>query len=55
MCNSLFGGNTCTWVLILVIIFLLSQSDSGCGYSNGCGCARDNDCGCTGYTTHTCC
>ena len=34
--NCLFGGNTCTWVLILVIVFLLSQNDCGC--DNGCGC-----------------
>ena len=48
--SCLFGGNSCTWVLILVIVFLLSQ---GCGGEchNGCGCDADyrntgNGCGC---------
>lgn len=53
--NCLFGGNTCTWVLILVIVFLLSQNDCGCGNgctaNNGCdhGCVSNanNGCGCT--------
>lgn len=49
MCN-LFGGSSCTWVLILVIVFLLSQNccedendcDRDCDRSSrsieGCGC-----------------
>lgn len=51
--SCLFGGNSCTWVLILVIVFLLTQ---GCGCNdyenrgNGCGCndydSRNNGCGC---------
>ena len=50
--NCLFGGNSCTWVLILVIIFLLSQNGSFC-------CGNDyntanNGCGCTGYTGNNC-
>ncbi|MBE6760168.1 MAG: hypothetical protein E7554_08820 [Ruminococcaceae bacterium] len=57
--SCLFGGNSCTWVLILVIVFLLSQGcDLGCGndsgnYGNRCGCGCGNDydnhnhsCGC---------
>ncbi len=44
--NCLFGGNSCTWVLILVIVFLLSQNCEG-GYGTGvsrCTCGRENDC-----------
>lgn len=46
MCN-LFGGSSCTWVLILVIVFLLSQ-DCCEDETPSCGCARerDRDCGC---------
>lgn len=56
--NCLFGGNTCTWVLILVIVFLLSQNDCGCG--NNCGSIRGNGCdygcdhGCTANTNNGC-
>lgn len=60
MCNGLFGGNSCTWVLILVIVFILSQNNfCGCGEGNygrerSCGCddgcddsyARNRSCGC---------
>ena len=57
--NGLFGCNSCSWVLILVIIFLLCQNgecgnNCGCGNNgsiggsnSGCGC--DNDCGCGDY------
>lgn len=49
--NCLFGGNSCTWVLILVIIFLLSQNGSFCcdngEYNNGCAATYNgNGCGC---------
>ncbi len=52
-CNNkgLFGGNSCTWVLILVIIFLLvKQNDCGRDYDD-CGCnntttSYNNGCGC---------
>lgn len=52
--SCLFGGNSCTWVLILVIVFLLSQNcGNDCGNGCDCGCARSNDynscnngCGC---------
>ncbi len=39
------GGNNCTWIIILIIIFLVCGNQ---GYSNGCGndCGRGNDCGC---------
>ena len=52
--NGIFGCNSCTWVLILVIIFLLSQNGGSC---NECGCGNcglrsdnarscGNNCGC---------
>ena len=46
MCNSCFGGSNCTWIILLILIFL-AFSNCGCGNNNGCGCgnARDNDCG----------
>ncbi len=48
----LFGGNSCgnscTWVLILVIVFLLSQNcGNDCDYENrGNGCGNYNGCNC---------
>ena len=40
--NCLFGGNSCTWVLILVIVCLLCNScDDDCASTasyTGCGC-----------------
>ncbi|MBQ4312706.1 MAG: hypothetical protein IJC18_00725 [Clostridia bacterium] len=46
--NCLFGGNSCTWVLILVIVFLISQNCCGEGYDyDDCGrSSRCNNCGC---------
>ena len=48
--NGIFGCNSCTWVLILVIIFLLSQNGGSCG-CNECGC---NGCGLRGDNTRSC-
>lgn len=48
MCNTLFGGNSCTWVLILVVL-LLCCNCGGSTYSNdgcGCGSSRNDDCCC---------
>ena len=43
MCNNCFGGNSCTWIRILVLILVCC---GGCGFggcgNNGC----DNNCGC---------
>ncbi len=49
-CNrSLFGGNTCTWVLILVLVFLLVKQNDGCGCENNC-----NNCNnCANETAYT--
>ncbi|BCI59460.1 hypothetical protein [Solibaculum mannosilyticum] len=45
MCGSNFlGGNSCSWVLILIIVLLLINNGDDCGCrSNRSGC---NDCGC---------
>ncbi len=49
--NCLFGGNSCTWVLVLVIVFLLSQNGGSCGCAgtanNGCGCNGGCNGGCS--------
>lgn len=47
MCNGLFGGSSCTWVLILVIVFLLAQN---CGNDD-----NDCDCDCGGSVRRTSC
>lgn len=36
--NNGWGGNSCLWIIILIILFC------GCG-NNGCGCGNNN-CGC---------
>lgn len=36
--NNGWGGNSCLWIIILIILFC------GCG-NNGCGCGSNN-CGC---------
>lgn len=49
-CGGVFGGDSCTWIIILLLLF----SCGGCGNgllsnSNGCGCGCGNDsngCGC---------
>ena len=45
LCN-LFDNNSCTWLIILVLIILFSNNGNGCGYSNGCGSSYSNGCGC---------
>lgn len=44
MCNNnCFGGNSCSWIIILLVIWLVCCN--GCG----CGCGNDNcnnNCGC---------
>lgn len=39
MCNA-FGNNSCTWIILLVIILIACNGggDCGCGCNNGCGC-----------------
>ena len=46
MCNqnSCFGGNSCCWIIIAIILLFLFCGN-GCGCGNDCGC--NNNCGCT--------
>lgn len=44
-----FGGNSCCWIIILILLFafcgnngISANNDCGCG---GCGCGN-NGCGC---------
>ena len=47
MCNqnSCFGGSSCCWIIIAIILLFLFCGN-GCG--NGCGCGNNanNGCGC---------
>ncbi len=52
-CNNLFGGNCCTWLVVILILWLFFNDGalfSGCGcgrdYNNGCGRDYNNGCGC---------
>ncbi|MBQ7115830.1 MAG: hypothetical protein IJN94_05390 [Clostridia bacterium] len=40
------NGNSCTWIIILIILVLFCGNGNGCG--NGCGndCGCNNNCGC---------
>ena len=58
MCNNnCFGGNSCLWIIILLILFcgcgnmggIGIANNGGCG--NGCGNSCGNGCGCN----HDCC
>ena len=40
MCNNCYGGNSCLWI-ILILIILFGWGGNGC--NNGCG---NSNCGC---------
>ncbi len=46
--NGLFGGNCCSWIIILLVLMCFCGGDNGCTNSNyGCGnCGCQNNCGC---------
>ena len=48
MCNNGFCGNSCWWIIILILLFCGCGNNGLCGSSfsnnNNCGC--DNNCGC---------
>ena len=44
-CNNSWGGNSCLWIILLIIIlFGCGGNSCGCGCNNNCGC--NNGCGC---------
>lgn len=42
--NSCFGGNSCCWIIIAIILLFLFCGN-GCGCNNGCG-GNNGGCGC---------
>lgn len=50
--NGLFGGgNCCSWIIILLVLFCFCGGDNGAYMpnNNGCGCGNcgcQNNCGC---------
>lgn len=45
MCNFL-GNNSCSWIILLVIIWVACSGNNGCGCNNNNNCGCNNDCGC---------
>ena len=50
-CNNLFGSNSCTWIILILILSCVFGDGFCCGNNNNncCGCERDfsnNNCGC---------
>ena len=45
MCN-MFGNNSCSWIILLVIIWVACCGNNGNSCNNNCGCANDCGCGC---------
>jgi len=50
MYNNGFCGNSCWWIIILILLFCGCGNNGLCGGSsynnNNCGCGCDNNCGC---------
>lgn len=44
--NSIFGGDSCTWIIILLLLFSCGGCGNGFLSGNGCGCGNDNN-GCS--------
>lgn len=48
--NGLFGGNCCSWIIILLVLMCFcggegsTYAGGGCGCGGSCGC--QNNCGC---------
>lgn len=38
------NGNSCSWIIILIILVLFCGNGNGCNNGNDCGC--NNNCGC---------
>ena len=38
-CNNGWGGNSCLWIILLIIILCgCGGCNNNCGCNNGCGC-----------------
>lgn len=50
MYNNGFCGNSCWWIIILILLFCGCGNNGLCGSTynnnNSCGCGCDNNCGC---------
>ena len=47
--NGLFGGNCCSWIIILLVLMCFCGGDNGYTNANTCGCGGcgcQNNCGC---------
>ena len=54
MCNqnSCFGGNSCCWIIIAIILLFLFCGN-GCGCNNSCGGSNGGcGCGCGRFIAH---
>lgn len=49
MCNNLFGGNSCSWIILLLVLSCVFGTNNTSGNGCGCGCESNfanNNCGC---------
>ena len=48
--NGLFGGNCCSWIIILLVLMCFCGGENGTYAGGGCGCGGScgcqNNCGC---------
>ncbi len=48
--NGLFGGNCCSWIIILLVLMCFCGGEGGTYAGGGCGCGGScgcqNNCGC---------
>ena len=52
-CNNLFGSNSCSWIILILILSCVFGDSFCCGNNNNCGCGcgcdnnfSNNNCGC---------
>lgn len=45
-CGNAFGGDSCTWIIILLLLFSCGGCGNGLLSGNSCGCG-DNNNGCS--------
>ena len=44
--NGLFGGNCCSWIIILLVLMCFCGGEGGYTTANNCGCGGCGNCGC---------